>query len=102
MDQRYKRLHETIRLAERWAGLAEGRQVSSFALIERVEITHKQPDGSVGRRLVKTLHLGQFLHLSLFERFLVAVHGALRSCSRLVLGVRATEPAHCALLPASV
>ena len=85
MNHSQKSLQEVIRLFEGSTRLTKGGQILSLDLIKLLRITHKQPDRSIRRLFVEALWIEGSSHLSLLERFQVAVDTPL--CSGVALAL---------------
>src|SRR5712692_8138530 len=79
VDHREEILHETIGPFQGGAGLTEGNQILPLDLIERLGVTHKQPDGDVRRIFLDAMNADRSFHLSPLERLQVPVDAALGS-----------------------
>jgi hypothetical protein len=66
-------LNEIICPFERWAGLAERRQILLFDFIQALGVTNKQPDGGAGCKRVETIGIECSLNARLLERFSMAI-----------------------------
>ena len=66
-------LNEIIGPFERWAGLAERRQILLFDFVQALLVTDKQPDGSAGSKLAETSGMKRSLNTGLLERFNMAI-----------------------------
>src|SRR2546429_2743 len=85
VNHHQKILQKIICLFQGNASLTKSGQIFSLDLIELFGVTYKQPDGHIDRIFLDALWMKRSSHLSLLERFQIAVDAPVRSGVALIL-----------------